>query len=187
MMAKLDAVSHHWVASLANYNYQLYYRVGKTNIDTDALSRVSWPACMPDTLGTHYLVTAAPVHVRQEDDSQSTMGNLIIHYGLLEKILSDQRRNFENELIADLCRLMGIKKLRNSLDHPQMNGLCERFYSTLISMLGTLPPECKSNWKSSIAVLVHTYNCTWNSSTGFIPYFLMYGRQPWLSTDVSLG
>ena len=32
MMVKLDAMRHHWVASLANYNFQLYYRAGKTNI-----------------------------------------------------------------------------------------------------------------------------------------------------------
>ena len=39
MMAKMDATSHHWVASLANYNVQLYYSAGKTNINVDALSR----------------------------------------------------------------------------------------------------------------------------------------------------
>ena len=39
-MAKLDAASHCWVASLANYNFQLYYRVGKTNINMDALLSV---------------------------------------------------------------------------------------------------------------------------------------------------
>ena len=39
-MAKLDAASHHWVASLANYNFQLYYRAGKTNINVDALAGV---------------------------------------------------------------------------------------------------------------------------------------------------
>ena len=30
--AKLDTMSHHWVASLANCNFQLYYRVGKANM-----------------------------------------------------------------------------------------------------------------------------------------------------------
>ena len=59
MTAKLDAVSHWWVAILANYNFQLYYRAGKTNIDVDALSRVSWPRCMAKTLGTDHQVTAA--------------------------------------------------------------------------------------------------------------------------------
>ena len=43
MMVKLDTTSHCWVASLANYNFLLYYRAGKTNIYVDYLLRVSWP------------------------------------------------------------------------------------------------------------------------------------------------
>ena len=36
--AKLDACSHRWVARLANYNFNLHYRSGISNIDADALS-----------------------------------------------------------------------------------------------------------------------------------------------------
>ena len=54
-------------------------------------------------------------------------------------------------------------------------------------MLGTLPPEKKSDWKNHIRVLAHAYNCTSNSATGFSPYYLMYGRQPHLPVDVTLG
>ena len=54
-------------------------------------------------------------------------------------------------------------------------------------MLGTLPPEKKSDWKKHIGALVHACNCTWNSATGLSPYYLMYGRQPCLPVDVTLG
>ena len=64
--AKLDAASHHRVASLANYNFQLNYQARKTNIDADALLRVSWPRCMPDNSGNHLKVTAAAVWAVQE-------------------------------------------------------------------------------------------------------------------------
>ena len=64
--AKLDAASHHWVASLANYNFWLYYQAGKTIIDADTLSRVSWPVWMPDNSGTHLKVTATAVWAVQE-------------------------------------------------------------------------------------------------------------------------
>ena len=64
--AKLDAASHCWVASLANYNFRLHYRAGKANIDADALLRVSWPGCMPDNSGTHLKVTATTVQAVQE-------------------------------------------------------------------------------------------------------------------------
>ena len=64
--AKLDAASHCWITSLANYNFRLHYRAGKANIDADALSRVSWPGCMPHSSGTHLEVTAAAVQAVHE-------------------------------------------------------------------------------------------------------------------------
>ena len=59
--AKLDAASHCWVASLANYNFRLHYRAGKANIDADSLLRISWPGCMPGNTSTCIKVTAAAV------------------------------------------------------------------------------------------------------------------------------
>ena len=64
--AKLGAASHCWVASLANYNFRLHYWAGKTNINADALSRVSWPECMHDNLGTSLKVNAAAIRAIQE-------------------------------------------------------------------------------------------------------------------------
>ena len=64
--AKLDAASHHWVASLANYNFRLHYQAGKANINADALSRVSWPECMPDSLGTSLKVNTVAIRAIQE-------------------------------------------------------------------------------------------------------------------------
>ena len=111
----------------------------------------------------------------------------IVHYGLPEKILMDQGCNFESQLVADLCKLMGTQKVQTSPYRPQTNGQCERFNSTLINMLGTLPKEKKLERKNHIGMLVHAYNCTQNSATGFSPYFLMFGRQPHLPINATLG
>ena len=40
--AKLDATGQRWVARLADYNFNLHYKSGKSNIDADALSRIPW-------------------------------------------------------------------------------------------------------------------------------------------------
>ena len=64
--AKLDVASHCWVASLANYNFQLHYQAGKANIEAVALWRVSWPGCVSDDWGTHLKVTAAAMQAVQE-------------------------------------------------------------------------------------------------------------------------
>ena len=38
--AKLDATGQHWVASLANYDFRIFYKSGKSNIEADALSHI---------------------------------------------------------------------------------------------------------------------------------------------------
>ena len=40
--AKLDAMGQRWIASLANYDFKIYYRSGKLNVDADSLSRIPW-------------------------------------------------------------------------------------------------------------------------------------------------
>ena len=40
--ARLDATGQRWVASLANYNFKIFYRSGKLNVEADALSRIPW-------------------------------------------------------------------------------------------------------------------------------------------------
>ena len=82
---------------------------------------------------------------------------------------------------------MGAQKIWTSPYHLQTNSQCERFKSTLNNMLGMLALEKKSEWKNHIGMLVHAYNCTRNSTTGFSPYYLMYGRQPCLPIDVAFG
>ena len=41
-LAKLDATAQQWVASLATYNFKIFYRSGKQNIEADALSQIEW-------------------------------------------------------------------------------------------------------------------------------------------------
>ena len=113
--------------------------------------------------------------------------NFICHYGFPEKFISDQGRNFESDLIRELCKIAGVKKLHTTPYHPQGNGQCERFNSTLCNMLGTLSEEEKSDWKSYLGCMTHAYNCTKHASTTYSPYYLMFGRHPRLPIDVVFG
>ena len=113
--------------------------------------------------------------------------NFILHYGFSSKIITDQGRTFESEVIENICPVAGVKKLRTSPYHPQTNGQYEHFNSTLLNMCGTLTPEQKKDWKSHVPALVHAYNCTKNTATGFSPYYLLFGREPRLPVDLEFG
>ena len=41
-IAKLNMTGQRWVASLANYNFKIFYKSSKLNIDADALSHIPW-------------------------------------------------------------------------------------------------------------------------------------------------
>ncbi len=112
--------------------------------------------------------------------------NFMVHYGMPEKLHSDQGRDFESSTIKELCRVAGIHKVRTTPYHPRGNPV-ERFNRTLLDMLGTLESPEKSRWCDFVKPLVHAYNCTRNEVTGFTPYELMFGRQPRLPVDLAFG
>ena len=63
---------------------------------------------------TDHFTRYAQAYVIKTQTTQMTSKTLwdkfIVHYGLPKKILMDQGRNFESQLVVDLCKLMGTQK-----------------------------------------------------------------------------
>ena len=38
-------MGHRWIAGLANYNFHIHYKPGRSNVEADALSRIDWEKC----------------------------------------------------------------------------------------------------------------------------------------------
>ena len=105
-------------------------------------------------------------------------GDFVLRFGLPGKILHDQGGEFGSNLFKELEKFCAITKRRTTPYHPQTNGCVERMNSTLLSMLRTLEEDRKGKWNEYVNKMLHAYNCTTHESTGFSPYFLMFGREP---------
>ena len=119
--------------------------------------------------------------------SRIIFNDWIVRFGIPEKLHSDRGRNFESEIIENLCSNYDIYKTRTTSYHPEGNGQCERMNRTLQNLLRTLQMEEKEYWTKHIPYLVFAYNCTPHSTTGYSPYALMFGRDPKLPIDMILG
>ena len=91
------------------------------------------------------------------------------------ELLTDQGANFESALVKELCRVLGVKKLRTTPHHPAGNGQTERFNATLCGILRT---RCYGQWDEKLPWAASAYNSSVHSATGFTPYELMFGSQP---------
>ncbi len=135
---------------------------------------------------TKYAVAVPTRNQKAQTVARCLWENFLVHYGFPERLHSDQGPDFESRLIKELCRIVGIHKVRTTPYHPRGNPV-ERFNRTLLQMLGTLENKNKSSWKEYVKPLVHAYNCTRNDVTGYTPYELMYGRKPRLPVDLAFG
>ena len=111
--AKLDAMGQRWIASLANYDFKIFYRSEHFNVDADSLSRILWD--MEQTYDTPLdtiLVKSAIIQSRVSikipifSNALITANKLVIHSDLqLSKSQwrQEQRNDFSLKRLIELC------------------------------------------------------------------------------------
>ena len=97
--------------------------------------------------------------------------NFFSVFGFPQKLLLDQGTEFTGDVIAAMCKLLGIEKIRTTPYHPQTNGSAERVHQTLQRMIGKLDLEKCRKWPEHIGSVLIAYNATWSQVNGYSPYF----------------
>ena len=76
-------------------------------------------------IGTDHFTKYAQAYVTSKQTAaivaKTLWENFLVQYGWPEKILTDQVKSFENNLIWELCELVQVKKLHTSPYHPETN------------------------------------------------------------------
>lgn len=128
---------------------------------------------------------AFPCHNQSAKQVAHRLWNdLFCIYGFPKRIHSDQGANFESKIIKNLLEMAGVKKSHTTPYHPMGNGLAECFNRTLGNMIRALPVKSKARWPQLLRTLTFSYNCTVHETTGFAPFYLMFGRIPRLPIDI---
>lgn len=111
-------------------------------------------------------------------------GDFMLKFGFCTRLHHDMGKEFENKLFAKLGEYSGVKGSTTIPYHPMGNGQVERFNRTLLAMLRNLPETVKTDWKVSLAKVVHSYGLLLYTQRF---HFLLFGRNPRLPIDLMFG
>ena len=76
--------------------------------------------------------------------AEKLVSELFSRFGVPRQLHSDQGRNFESSLFAQMCKILGIEKTRTTPFHPRSDGMVERFNKTLTDMLAKMIDPTKA-------------------------------------------
>jgi transposase InsO family protein len=108
-------------------------------------------------------------------------------FGAPEEIHTDGASTLLSEELGQLYTLFGIQPLHSTAYYPQGNGVVERANGSVKKIIAKTITELTTvSWSESAPAAGYAYNQALHRSTGFAPFFLMFGRDVKTPLDVLL-
>ena len=117
-----------------------------------------------------------PLKTKSAEEIAKHLWSYISLFGPPKEILSDQGREFINQVVDVLLQRTGVDRRVTSAYHPRTNGLTERFNKTLVEALRIQAEEDPCQWAKWIDYVLLAYRSREHSSTKATPFELMFGR-----------
>ena len=125
-------------------------------------------------LFSKYVEAVPLVNQTASSVAQAIVQHVILRHGPPKILLTDQGTNFESLLMAEVCKLLGMNKVRTSPFHPRSDGQTERANRTIKEWLAA----AGGDWEKQLPFVVFGINCTVSASTKLSPFQLLFGRHP---------
>src|SRR3954470_14391751 len=133
-------------------------------------------------------VEAKPVRKCDGKTATKFLRELIYRYGLPNSIITDNGTNFAKGAMAEFCEEHHIRLDLASVAHPESNGQAERANQSILHGLKPrlqVPLERTAGcWVEELPSVIWGIRTSVNRSTGFTPFFMVYGAEAVMPTDL---
>lgn len=136
---------------------------------------------------TKWVITKASPNATTKELVDFFIKRIVLQHGAPVSLISDRGKCLTSNFAEKLFLALETNHLVTTAYHPQCNGLVERFNHKFAEMLSMYVDSSHDDWDESIDYVIFGYNTGRQESTGFSPFYLIYGREALLPIDVALG
>ena len=111
---------------------------------------------------------------------------IIYRFGIPRVLVSDNGKQFDNDLFRDFCSQLGIRNHYSSPAHPQANGQVEVTNRSLLKIIKTRLEGAKGIWPEEFSSILWAYKTRARTPTRETPFRLMYGNEAVIPAEVGL-
>ena len=124
-------------------------------------------------------------------DAKETADALFEHvwtvFGCSKQLLTDRGQTFMSKLLARLCKLMDIHRIRTGSYKPNVNSACERMNSTIWKSLRCyVESKQDSDWIKYLQCVMAAHRATPTIGTKLSPFQVLFGQRMRMPLDVAL-
>lgn len=109
-----------------------------------------------------------------------------LQYGIPNAIVSDNKRQFNNERFRNFCLKLGIATHFTSPTHPQSNGQVEAVNKIVNDILKKKLEEKKGAWVDKLPNVLWAYQTTRNISTEEMSFSLAFRTDAILPVEIGM-
>nr|GEW76114.1 reverse transcriptase domain-containing protein [Tanacetum cinerariifolium] len=112
--------------------------------------------------------------------------NIVCRFGLSGEIVSDNGKQFSDNLFKDWCDKLNITQRFASVKHPQSNGLVERENQSLGEGIKARLGKRNKNWVEELPHVLWAHRIMIKSSHGDTPFSLTYGTKAVIPAEIRM-
>jgi hypothetical protein len=133
-------------------------------------------------------IKAKPIKKLDGSSTNKFFNEIIMRYGVPHSIITNNGTNFAKGVFAECYGQKGIRLDLASVAHPQSNGQVEKANGLILAGMKPRlvePLERSAGyWVEELPSVLWSLRTTPNHFVSFTPFFLVYGAEAMLPTDI---
>jgi hypothetical protein len=108
----------------------------------------------------------------------------ILTFGTVKHIKTDQGTEYMNQIFQEICELLRIDRINAVAYHPETMGSVEKNHKCLNEYIRAFVNENRDDWDHWTKYYEFCYNTTPSVAHDYAPFELIFGKLPFLPTDL---